>query len=90
LALTRLYWRSTGGRAETDFLIEAAGHVVPIEVKAGLSRKSKSLRSYDQQFAPDVMVRTNLLNLKQDGKLMNVPLYAAHEIPRIVKLDGTS
>jgi predicted AAA+ superfamily ATPase len=70
------YWRSAGGKAELDFLCEVHGAVVPIEVKAGLSRKSKSLRSYDQQFAPDVLVRANLLNLKRDGKICNVPLYA--------------
>ena len=72
------YWRSTGGRAEIDFLIEAGGRVVPVEAKAGLSRKSKSLRSYDQQFSPDVMIRTNLRNLKRDGKMANIPLHCAH------------
>jgi len=65
------YWRSTGGRAELDFLYETDRAVVPIEVKAGLSRKSKSLRSYDQQFAPDVLVRANPLNLKKEAPLEN-------------------
>lgn len=82
------YWRSGGGKAETDFLVEADGAVVPVEVKAGLSHKSKSLRSFDQQFSPDVLVRTNLLNLKRDGKITNIPLYAASEIPRLVLGDG--
>jgi len=49
-----------------------------------LSRKSKSLRSYDQQFAPNVLVRTNLLNLKKDGKICNVPLYAVSLVHRLV------
>ena len=70
------YWRSSGGKAELDFLCEIGGDVVPIEVKAGLSRRSKSLRSYDQQFEPEELVRTNLLNLKRDGKIYNIPLYA--------------
>lgn len=83
------YWRSTGGRAETDFLIEVGGSVVPVEVKAGLSRKSKSLRSYEQQFSPDVLIRTNLRNLKRDGRMANVPLYAASEIPRLAQLAGS-
>jgi len=60
---------------------------VPVEVKAGLSRKSRSLHSYDQQFSPEVMIRSNLRNLKRDGKIANIPLYAAHEIPRIARLD---
>jgi len=77
------YWRSTGGKAEVDFLIEVEGRVVPVEVKAGLSRKSKSLRSYEQQFSPKVMIRTNLRNLKRDGRIANIPLHAAREIPRL-------
>jgi len=78
------YWRSAGGKAELDFLCEVGSTVVPVEVKAGLSRRSKSLKSYDQQFAPEVLVRTNLLNLKKDGKICNVPLYAAALLDRFV------
>ncbi len=82
------YWRSSGGKAEIDFLGEVGGSVVPIEVKAGLSRKSKSLRSYDQQFEPEELVRTNLLNLKRDGKICNIPLYAISLLARFVGSDG--
>jgi len=80
------YWRSPGGRAETDFLVEVGGGVVPVEAKAGLSRKSKSLRSYDQQFSPALLIRTNLRNLKRDGKIANIPLYATYQIPRLAQL----
>lgn len=79
------YWRSPGGKAELDFLCEIDGTIVPVEVKAGLSLRSKSLRSYDQQLAPPALVRTNLLNLKRDGKICNIPLYAISWLPRLVK-----
>ncbi len=78
------YWRSSGGRAELDFLYEIGHTVVPLEVKAGLSRTSKSLRSYDQQFAPEMLVRSNLLNLKKDGKICNIPLYAVSRVRQFV------
>ncbi len=78
------YWRSPGGRAELDFLCEIGRSVAPVEVKAGLSRRSRSLRSYDQQFASDVLFRANLLNLKRDGKICNVPLYAVSLVHRFV------
>jgi len=78
------YWRSSGGRAELDFLYEIGRTVVPLEVKAGLSRTSKSLRSYDQQFAPEMLVRSNLLNLKKDGKICNIPLYAVSRVRQFV------
>ncbi len=79
------YWRSPGGKAELDFLCELGESIVPVEVKAGLSLRSKSLRSYDQQLAPPVLVRANLLNLKRDGKICNVPLYAVSWLSRWVR-----
>jgi len=70
------YWRSRGGKAELDFLCEFAGRICPLEVKAGINPRSKSLRSYDSQFSPPALVRTTLLNFKKDGKILNLPLYA--------------
>jgi hypothetical protein len=57
---------------------------VPVEVKAGLSRHGKSLRSYDTQYSPDLMIRTNLLKLKQDVKICNIPLYGISLLPAVV------
>ncbi len=67
-----------------DFLCELEDRIVPLEVKAGLNPKSKSLRSYDQQYSPDLLVRTNLLNLKKDGKICNIPLYAAPLLKQLI------
>ncbi len=58
------YWRSKGGKAELDFLCEFSGRIYPLEVKAGINPRSKSLRSYDSQFSPSVLARATLLNLK--------------------------
>ena len=70
------YWRSSGGKAEVDFLLERGGEVLPLEVKAGVNPRSKSLRSFDSQFAPPLLVRSTLLNLKRDARVLNIPLYA--------------
>lgn len=78
------YWRSKGGKAELDFLCEFEDRICPLEVKAGLNPKSKSLKSYDLQFAPARLVRTSLLNLKHDGKICNFPLYAISLLPRLM------
>ena len=78
------YWRSDGGKAELDFLCVFDELIVPLEVKAGRGTRSKSLRSYDQQFAPAVLARANLLNLKRDGKICNVPLYAVSQLHGLV------
>jgi predicted AAA+ superfamily ATPase len=77
------YWRSPGKKAELDFLCEVGEAIIPIEVKAGLNLASKSLKSYYQQLAPAMMVRTSLLNLKRDGKIYNIPLYAISQLSRL-------
>jgi predicted AAA+ superfamily ATPase len=78
------YWRSKGGKAELDFLCEFSGRIYPLEVKAGINPRSKSLRSYDMQFSPPVLARATLLNLKKDGKILNLPLYALSLLPDMV------
>jgi uncharacterized protein len=50
------YWRSIGGKAELDFLCEFSGRIYPLEMKAGINPRSKSLRSYDKQFSPSILL----------------------------------
>ncbi|MDL2123702.1 MAG: DUF4143 domain-containing protein [Deltaproteobacteria bacterium] len=76
------YWRSKDGKAELDFLCEFADRICLLEVKAGINPKSKSLRSYDLQFKPPLLARTNLLNFKKDGKICNLPFYAISLLPK--------
>ncbi len=82
------YWRSKGGKAELDFLCEFEDRICPLEVKAGINPKSKSLKSYDLQFQPAQLMRTNLLNFKKDGKVCNLPLYAISLLPRFILVAG--
>jgi len=82
------YWRSKGGRAELDFLFQFADQIFPLEVKAGINPKSKSLKSFDLQFKPSRLARTNLLNFKKDGKICNLPLYAVSRLPELIAADG--
>lgn len=78
------YWRSKGGKAELDFICEFEGRIFPLEVKAGINPRSKSLRSYDLQFVPPKLARTSLLNFKKDGKIHNLPLYAVFLLPGFI------
>jgi len=82
------YWRSKGGKAELDFLCEIADQICPLEVKAGINPKSKSLKSYDLQFKPYRLARANLLNLKKNDKICNLPLYAVSLLPRLLAMAG--
>lgn len=85
LDIVLYYWTSKGKKAELDFLCEIDAAVLPLEAKAGINPKSKSLRSYDNQFNPPVLLRTSLLNLKKDGKICNIPLYAIAMLADYVK-----
>lgn len=79
------YWSSKGKKAELDFLCEIDAAVLPLEARAGINPKSKRLRSFDNQFNPRVLLRTSLLNLKKDGKICNIPLYAIAMLADYVK-----
>lgn len=68
------YWTSTG-TAEVDFILERLGEILPLEVKAGTSNKKKSLQSYSNKYNPSTLLRSSLMNLKHDGNLSNYPLY---------------
>ncbi len=70
------YWESSGN-AEIDFVIQSAGTILPLEAKAGINVKSKSLRSFRDRY-PELTraCRVNLLNFQQAGEYENYPLYA--------------
>ncbi len=70
-----LYYWTSEGTAEVDFLIEKDLQIYPMEVKSGLSRKKKSLLVYASKYQPPVLLRASLRNLKKDGNFLNLPLY---------------
>lgn len=71
-----VYWSSEKGTAETDFAVGRPGEVVPIEVKAAENLRSKSLRVACDKFGLGRAVRTSLSGFRDDGWLVNVPLWA--------------
>ena len=52
------YYSSEKSTYETDFLIQKKNMVIPIEVKAELNLKSKSLKYYVEKFSPELAIRT--------------------------------
>lgn len=70
------YWTS-GNKAEVDFLLQYINQIYPIEVKADQNIQGKSLIQYEKLFQPACRIRYSMLNLKQDGNLLNIPLFLA-------------
>ncbi len=70
------YYTNTGGQCEIDFVVDNGESVVPIEVKAEVNLKAKSLKSYVEKFTPEIAVRTSMADYKNEDWLINLPLYA--------------
>lgn len=82
------YWSPERGRAEVDFIIETQGMVVPLEVKSAENLQAKSLRSYQSRFDPLLSLRTSLSPFHVQDRLINIPLYAIHEIGKVIARHG--
>lgn len=80
---TGLYYWMSAGNAEVDFLYEYKGSILPFEVKAGISPKSKSLRVYGEKYQPEILSRSTLLNFTYTGNICNYPLYAVFKFPEL-------
>ncbi len=79
------YWTSKN-QAEVDFIVPYELNIYPLEVKAGISKKKKSLLVYGEKFKPPQLIRTTLRNLRKDGNILNIPLYLMHRFNDIVSL----
>lgn len=79
-----VYWSADKGDAETDFAIAAGNRVIPVEVKAGENLKSKSLKVACEKFGLERAARTSLSPYRDEGWLVNIPLWAAGQIGKLV------
>lgn len=70
------YWTSKS-EAEVDFILQMNNNIYPLEVKSGLSRNMKSLRSYADKYHPELIYRSSPRNFTQAGNFINIPLYAS-------------
>ena len=70
------YWSSEKTPSEIDFVIQRDDKIVPIEVKAEVNVKARSLRQFITN-NPDLKgVRYSMLGYIDQGWVENVPLYA--------------
>lgn len=78
-----LYYWTSPGKAEVDFVFSFNDRIYPLEVKAGFYPQSKSMKVYNEKYRPDMLSRTSLLNLKKNGTSCNYPLYAISLFPQL-------
>ena len=70
------YWTNDRNSAEIDFLLDYGNKIIPLEVKAELNLRAKSLKTFREKFNPQIAIRTSMADYKQESDLINLPLYA--------------
>lgn len=93
------WWRRerVGSEAELDYVIAVAGRVVPIEVKAGVSGRLRSLHGFMADRGMDLALRVNsappcVEDLQADTphgrsrfRLLSLPAYLVEQAPRLLR-----
>ncbi|MDR2078513.1 MAG: DUF4143 domain-containing protein, partial [Treponema sp.] len=72
-----LYYWDSGGTAEVDFVIQKGAAVIPVEVKAGVHVKSRSLSVFREKYRNEYAIRVSAKNFGFENNIKSVPLYAA-------------
>ncbi|MBR2181905.1 MAG: ATP-binding protein [Acidaminococcaceae bacterium] len=85
-AVAPRYWADA--THEVDFVAQRENVIIPIEAKAGESVTATSLKRYAKNYGEQtpLLVRLSMKNLSYDGKLLNVPLFMADELNRLIGL----
>ncbi len=74
------YYTNDRGSCEVDFIIDTGEQIVPVEVKAEVNLKAKSLKTYCEKFRPEISVRTSMADYRKEDWLLNLPLYLVENI----------
>ena len=78
------YYTNDRGSCEVDFVVDTGEQIIPVEVKAEVNLKAKSLKAYEEKFSPDICIRTSMSDFKREEWLVNLPLYAIDQLPQII------
>ena len=74
------YWGNDSGQAEVDFVVQFESNVFPVESKAGMNLKAKSLKVYIDKYNPKLAIRTSQADYKKTNNLYDIPLYMLENI----------
>ena len=80
------YWADA--QHEVDFVIQIGDIIVPVEAKAGENIKATSIKRYGKEYPDEtpVMVRLSMRNLSFDANILNVPLFMADQLERLIAM----
>ncbi len=80
------YWGrdKKGSTAEVDYIIAINSHIIPVEVKAGVTGNLKSLHFLMKERHLPLGVRVSQQPLEKFGNILSVPFYLLSELPRLI------
>lgn len=73
--LSLFYW-TNGSQAEVDFISRIGNDIIPIESKANVNTRARSLKIYMDKFNPKYAIRISQKNFGFENGIKSVPLYA--------------
>ena len=71
-----LYYWSTEGKSELDFILQKDDEIIAVEVKTGKRTKAKSLAMFVEKYKPAYSIRISSKNFGFGNNIKAVPLYA--------------
>lgn len=77
------YYTNDRGSCEVDFIVDTSSQIIPVEVKAEINLRAKSLKTYCEKYKPEIAVRTSMADFKKEDWLINLPLYAIDYLPEL-------
>jgi predicted AAA+ superfamily ATPase len=80
------YWTNDRNSAEIDFLLDCGDKVVPVEVKAEMNLRAKSLKVFNEKFNPRRALRLSMANFNEEGRMINLPLWGVEGIGRLFQV----
>ena len=79
------YYTNDRNTCEVDFIVDNGDNIIPLEVKAEINLKAKSLKTYREKFTPEISIRSSMVDYSEEVGLINLPLYAIDGIETLEK-----
>lgn len=77
------HYYSPAQNYEVDFLLQNESDIIPVECKAGKNTGSASFKRYRNEQKPNLAIRFSELPYKEQGGMVNIPLYLAGQIKNL-------
>lgn len=85
LGVEPYYYTTTNSTGKIDFMLQAPGSVIPVEVKAEENLRAKSLWAFCEKYHPRHAVRTSMSDFREQDWMTNIPLYNIDRIGEYLK-----